>query len=125
MCNGLGRCRGKAQRRAAHCRCEVPAVDCIAATLTAATLTDHSVHSRGPLAHRHVRKWHLRRHLYIHLTACLPFTVQARLRRETPFICNIKFANEIPEPPSDPKLLVSEADPKQMATWALSSGCFG
>ncbi len=52
--------------------------------------------------------------------ACLSHA-QARLRRETPFICNIKFANEIPEPPSDPKLLVSEWDPRQMGGWALSS----
>ncbi len=58
---------------------------------------------------------------------CLPTTaarhtpLQARLRRETPFICTIKFANDIPEPPSDPKLLVSEADPRQAAAWILSS----
>lgn len=44
-----------------------------------------------------------------------------RLHRETPFICNIKFRNNLPEIPSDPKLLVSGTDPRQLSEFCLTS----
>eukprot|EP00878_Enallax_costatus_P025048 GHUV01026769.1.p1 GENE.GHUV01026769.1~~GHUV01026769.1.p1 ORF type:complete len:491 (+),score=127.59 GHUV01026769.1:206-1678(+) len=44
-----------------------------------------------------------------------------RLRRETPFICNIRFKNDLPEIPSDPKLLVSRYEPEQLSRFFLTS----
>ncbi|WIA18195.1 hypothetical protein OEZ85_009668 [Tetradesmus obliquus] len=44
-----------------------------------------------------------------------------RLRRDTPFICNIRFKNDLPEIPSDPKLLVSSYEPDKLSRFFLTS----
>ncbi|KAK9809112.1 hypothetical protein WJX72_009485 [[Myrmecia] bisecta] len=44
-----------------------------------------------------------------------------RLRRDTPFVCTIRFRNELPEVPGDPKLLLAPLHPEQLAKFALSS----
>eukprot|EP00873_Tetraselmis_striata_P034346 jgi/Tetstr1/454610/TSEL_041502.t2 len=46
---------------------------------------------------------------------------QHRLHRETPFICNIKFRNNLPEIPADPRLLVSGTDAQQLSEFCLTS----
>lgn len=43
------------------------------------------------------------------------------LRRDTPFICNIRFRNDLPEIPSDPKMLVDPFQPQRLASFFLTS----
>lgn len=44
-----------------------------------------------------------------------------RLRRDTPFICNIKFKNDLPEIPCDPKMLLPPLNPQELAAFSLTS----
>jgi len=43
-----------------------------------------------------------------------------RLHRETPFICNIRFRNNLPDVPADPRLLVSGAGSDQLSAFCLT-----
>lgn len=44
-----------------------------------------------------------------------------RLRRDTPFLAHIRFKNDLPEIPSDPKMLVSQIQPEALAQFALTT----
>ncbi|GAX79498.1 hypothetical protein CEUSTIGMA_g6939.t1 [Chlamydomonas eustigma] len=44
-----------------------------------------------------------------------------RLRRDTPFLANLRFKNDLPEIPCDPKLLVHEADPAALSSYSLTT----
>lgn len=43
-----------------------------------------------------------------------------RLHRETPFICHVRFKNDLPEIPSDPKLLVAQVEPEKLSEFFLT-----
>eukprot|EP00884_Botryococcus_braunii_P005903 jgi/Botrbrau1/15313/Bobra.0319s0003.1 len=43
-----------------------------------------------------------------------------RLHRETPFLCNIRFRNELPEIPCDPRMLVASVHPERLAQYSLT-----
>ncbi|GAB4823600.1 hypothetical protein N2152v2_010646 [Parachlorella kessleri] len=45
----------------------------------------------------------------------------SRLRRETPFICNVRFKNDLPEVPCDPKMLLPPLVPQELAAFHLTS----
>uniref|UniRef100_A0A7S0S1D8 RNA polymerase II-associated factor 1 homolog n=1 Tax=Chlamydomonas leiostraca TaxID=1034604 RepID=A0A7S0S1D8_9CHLO len=47
--------------------------------------------------------------------------LDSRLRRETPFLASIRFRNDLPEVPGDPKLLVSQQPPEKLAQFSLTS----
>ncbi|GBF92417.1 RNA polymerase II-associated factor [Raphidocelis subcapitata] len=47
--------------------------------------------------------------------------LDSRLRRDTPFICNIQFKNDLPEIPADPKLLLSLPEPSELSAFRLTS----
>ncbi|KAF5828454.1 Paf1-domain-containing protein [Dunaliella salina] len=44
-----------------------------------------------------------------------------RLRRETPFLATIRFKNDLPEIPGDPKLLVTQPPPEKLASYSLTT----
>ncbi|KAF8061924.1 VIP2 [Scenedesmus sp. PABB004] len=44
-----------------------------------------------------------------------------RLRRDTPFICSLRFKNDLPEIPADPKLLVSRFEPDRLSRFFVTS----
>ncbi|KAK9832178.1 hypothetical protein WJX74_001843 [Apatococcus lobatus] len=41
--------------------------------------------------------------------------------RQTPFVCNIRFRNDLPEIPCDPKMLVTPLQPERLAEFKLTS----
>jgi len=43
-----------------------------------------------------------------------------RLKRDTPFIASIRFRNDLPEVPSDPKLVLAPLQPDALAAFRLS-----
>lgn len=43
------------------------------------------------------------------------------LKRETPFLCNVRFRCDLPEVPGDPKMLVAPLQAKELATFSLTS----
>ncbi|EFJ40852.1 hypothetical protein VOLCADRAFT_121678 [Volvox carteri f. nagariensis] len=47
--------------------------------------------------------------------------VENRLRRDTPFLAHIRFKNDLPEIPSDPKMLVSQIQPEVLSRFSLTS----
>ncbi|KXZ52842.1 hypothetical protein GPECTOR_8g225 [Gonium pectorale] len=47
--------------------------------------------------------------------------VENRLRRDTPFLAHIRFRNDLPEIPSDPKMLVSQIQPEALSRFSLTS----
>lgn len=51
----------------------------------------------------------------------LHFAPENRLRRETPFLAHIRFKNDLPEIPSDPKMLVSQIQPETLAQFSLTA----
>lgn len=50
-----------------------------------------------------------------------PNELESRLRRDTPFICHIKFKNDLPEIPADPKLLLTRPQPEALSSFAVTS----
>lgn len=49
-----------------------------------------------------------------------PPEAENRLRRETPFICHVRFKNDLPEIPSDPKMLVAQVQPEKLSEFFLT-----
>uniref|UniRef100_A0A7S3QWG7 RNA polymerase II-associated factor 1 homolog n=1 Tax=Dunaliella tertiolecta TaxID=3047 RepID=A0A7S3QWG7_DUNTE len=47
--------------------------------------------------------------------------LEQRLRRETPFLATIRFKNDLPEIPGDPKLLVTQPPPEKLASYSLTT----
>ncbi|CAL5218705.1 g416 [Coccomyxa viridis] len=47
--------------------------------------------------------------------------VEDRLRRDTPFLCSLKFRNGLPEVPCDPKMLISPLDTEGIAKFQLTT----
>lgn len=43
------------------------------------------------------------------------------LKRETPFLCNVRFRCDLPEVPGDPKMLVAPLQAKELAAFSLTS----
>lgn len=50
-----------------------------------------------------------------------PTLIDTRLRRQTPFMCKLTFKNNLPEIPSDPKLLVAQPQPDKLAAFEITS----
>ncbi|DBA95535.1 hypothetical protein WJX82_011579 [Trebouxia sp. C0006] len=46
---------------------------------------------------------------------------QNHLKRETPFLCNVRFRCDLPEVPGDPKMVVAPLQAKELATFSLTS----
>jgi RNA polymerase II-associated factor 1 len=44
-----------------------------------------------------------------------------RLKRDTPFLAHIRFRNDLPEIPSDPKLLVNQIQPEVLSRFTLTA----
>ncbi|PNH11674.1 RNA polymerase II-associated factor 1, partial [Tetrabaena socialis] len=55
------------------------------------------------------------------VSSIVPLAVENRLRRDTPFLAHIRFRNDLPEIPSDPKMLVSQVQPELLARFALTA----
>ena len=49
-----------------------------------------------------------------------PRAPENRLKRETPFIAAVRFKNDLPEVPCDPKLLIASLRPESLAAFKLS-----
>ncbi|GLC37778.1 hypothetical protein PLESTB_001475900 [Pleodorina starrii] len=54
-------------------------------------------------------------------SSVIPMAVENRLRRDTPFLAHIRFKNDLPEIPSDPKMLVSQIQPEVLSRFALTA----
>ncbi|GFR43748.1 hypothetical protein Agub_g4860 [Astrephomene gubernaculifera] len=54
-------------------------------------------------------------------SSVIPMAVENRLRRDTPFLAHIRFRNDLPEIPSDPKMLVSQIQPEVLSRFALTA----
>ncbi|GIL46844.1 hypothetical protein Vafri_3728 [Volvox africanus] len=54
-------------------------------------------------------------------SSIIPMAVENRLRRDTPFLAHIRFKNDLPEIPSDPKMLVSQIQPEVLSRFALTA----
>eukprot|EP00887_Chlorella_sp_A99_P000478 scaffold17.g478.t1 len=54
------------------------------------------------------------------VTLRLPRGEPNRLRRGTAFLCNIRFRNDLPEIPCDPKLILPPFNPQQLAAFRLT-----
>ncbi|KAI8466707.1 MAG: RNA polymerase II-associated [Monoraphidium minutum] len=50
-----------------------------------------------------------------------PNELESRLRRDTPFMCNIRFKNDLPEIPADPKLLLTRRNPEDLAAFSTTA----
>jgi RNA polymerase II-associated factor 1 len=46
--------------------------------------------------------------------------VENKLKRETPFVAKIKFRNELPDLPCDPKMLMARLDTQKLAQFKLT-----
>eukprot|EP00198_Chlamydomonas_reinhardtii_P007592 XP_001696929.1 Paf1 complex component [Chlamydomonas reinhardtii] len=51
----------------------------------------------------------------------IPIAAENRLRRDTPFLAHIRFRNDLPEIPSDPKMLVSQIQPEVLSRFGLTA----
>ncbi len=54
-------------------------------------------------------------------SSVIPLAAENRLRRDTPFLAHIRFRNDLPEIPSDPKMLVSQIQPEELSLFSLTS----
>ncbi|GIL70995.1 hypothetical protein Vretimale_4076 [Volvox reticuliferus] len=54
-------------------------------------------------------------------SSVIPMAFENRLRRDTPFLAHIRFKNDLPEIPSDPKMLVSQIQPELLSRFALTA----